>query len=59
MTEWNGMLISEMQVGHIENTMKSLKKRSYARYGESWNIYVDTVYFDLEAELKKREAVFK
>lgn len=58
MSDWNGRLIEDLSLQHIENTMAMLEQRakqacSKAR-GSDWRLYVSAKYFELEAECEKR-----
>jgi hypothetical protein len=62
MSEWNGRLIKDMDLQHIDNTLRMLEKaarRDCKKAGGSdWKVYVPTVYFDLKEERDNRDHNF-
>jgi len=62
MTTWNGRLISDMDTGHIENTMCMLEKQARQAcrkaHGSDWKLYANPSYFDLKEALEKRDHNF-
>ena len=62
MSEWNGKLITDMDTGHIENTMRLLitqaKKACKKVHGSDFKLYLNSAYYDLQAEFEKRDLHF-
>lgn len=62
MAEWNGKLIKDMTISHIENSMRLLEKQAKKSCknanGSSWRYYLKGVYFDLKRELETRDTSF-
>ncbi len=60
MSIWNGQLITDMSTQHVASTISYLEKKARARCnGTDWKNFVDTIYFDLVAELERRENLYE